>query len=92
MPGPRDALSAPRRFACAVGAVVLGALALRLFRLGANSFWVDEINVFSFVRSGNLLTDLRGRGGPFESPLHYVAVWLATFLPFGFETAARVPA
>ncbi len=69
-----------------------GALVLRLAWIGHNSFWIDEINVLSFVRSGHLLQEVRGRGGPFEPPLHYVAVWLSSFLPIGFEAAARVPA
>ena len=73
--------------------IVTVALGLRLLRLGTNSFWIDEINVASFVRSGHLLTDLQARGGPFEPPLHFISVWLSTrLLPFGFETAARVPA
>ena len=81
-----------RRFGWAVCAIVAGALVLRLAQIGHDSFWVDEINVLTFVRSGHLLTDVRARGGPFEPPLHYVAVWLASFLPIGFEAAARVPA
>ncbi len=73
--------------------VVAVALVLRLVHLGANSFWIDEINVASFVRSGHLLSDLRARGGPFEPPLHFASVWLATeVLPMSFEAAARVPA
>ena len=84
--------SPDRRFARAVALIVAAALVLRLTRIGTNSFWVDEINVLSFVRSGHLLSELRSRGGPFESPLHYVAVWAASYLPFGFETCARVPA
>ncbi len=61
-------------------------------QLGTDSLWVDEINVVSFVRSGHLLTHLRNQRGPFESPLHPVAVWMALRLPIDFETAARVPA
>ncbi len=68
------------------------ALVLRLYHLGAQSFWVDEISVASFVRSGHLLTALRDRGGPFEPPLHYLGVLAALQLPIGFETAARIPA
>lgn len=93
-PNPRGGREASRADAIFVGgaaAVVTVALALRIFRLGVDSFWVDEINVLSFARSGNLLTELRERGGPFELPLHYVAVWLTTKLPIGFETAARIP-
>lgn len=82
-----------RHFAAGAALVVAVALALRIYHLGANSFWIDEINVASFVRSGHLLTDLRARGGPFEPPLHFVSVWLATrLLPMPFEAAARVPA
>lgn len=72
-------------------AVVAIALGLRLAFLGAQSFWIDEISVTSFVRSGHLLSDLRDRGGPFEPPLHFLTVLAALQLPFGFETAARIP-
>jgi 4-amino-4-deoxy-L-arabinose transferase-like glycosyltransferase len=71
--------------------VVAVALALRLYGLGSQSFWIDEISVTSFVRSGHLLSDLRNRGGPFEPPLHFLAVLAAIQLPIGFETAARIP-
>src|SRR4249919_1830873 len=81
-----------QRYAIAVAVIVGVALALRLYDLGAQSFWVDEISVASFVRSGHLLTDLRDRGGPFEPPLHYLGVLAALQLPIGFETAARIPA
>ncbi len=90
LPAPPSSIA--RRDALAIVAVVLLAAAVRLFRLGEQSFWVDEINVLSFVRSGHLLTALRARGGPFELPLHYVAVWAASFLPLDFETSARLPA
>lgn len=83
---------ADRRYAGAVGAIVAVALILRFVQIGSNSFWIDEINVLSFVRSGHLLSGLRNQGGPFEPPLHYLAVWLAAFLPWGFETTARIPA
>jgi 4-amino-4-deoxy-L-arabinose transferase-like glycosyltransferase len=92
MPGARPSTPDARPFAYAVGAVVLLGLVLRLIQLGTDSLWVDEINVVSFVRSGHLLTHLRNQRGPFESPLHPVAVWMALHLPFDLETAARVPA
>ena len=79
-------------YALAVGAVVVVALALRLYHLGAQSFWIDEISVTKFVRSGHLLSDLRDRGGPFEPPLHFLSVFAALWLPIGLESAARVPA
>jgi mannosyltransferase len=81
-----------RRYAIAATVIVVVALALRLFHLGAQSFWADEISVASFVRSGHLFTALRDRGGPFEPPLHYLGVLAALQLPIGFETAARIPA
>jgi hypothetical protein len=71
--------------------VGLLALFLRCYALGSQSFWIDEISVTSFVRSGHVLSDLRSRGGPFEPPLHYLTVLAALHLPFGFETAARIP-
>ncbi len=48
--------------------------------------------MLSFVRSRNIFSELRTRGGPLEPPLHFVMVWFATKLPIGFETAARLPA
>lgn len=71
--------------------MVLVALFLRVYALGSQSFWIDEINVTTFVKSGHLFSDLRDRGGPFEPPLHYLSVLAALQLPFGFETAARIP-
>jgi 4-amino-4-deoxy-L-arabinose transferase-like glycosyltransferase len=70
---------------------VVVALFLRFYGLGSQSFWIDEINVASFVKSGHLFSDLRDRGGPYEPPLHYLTVLAALQLPFGFETAARIP-
>jgi 4-amino-4-deoxy-L-arabinose transferase-like glycosyltransferase len=72
-------------------AIVVVALFLRFYALGSQSFWIDEINVASFVKSGHLFSDLRDRGGPYEPPLHYLTVLAALQLPFGFETAARIP-
>jgi uncharacterized membrane protein len=72
-------------------AIVLGALVVRVAFLGRQSFWIDEISVTSFVRSGHLLSDLRDRGGPFEPPLHYLSVLAALQLPIDFETAGRIP-
>ena len=43
------------------------------------------------MKSGHLFSDLRDRGGPYEPPLHYLTVLAALQLPFGFETAARIP-
>ena len=84
--------AARRRFGVGVAVVLIIAAAFRFARLGTNSFWVDEISVLSFVRSNHFLDHLRTQGGPFEPPLHFVLVWLATRLPMGFETAARLPA
>lgn len=81
-----------RHFKLIACAIVAVAIAVRFTRLGANSFWVDEVSVLAFVRSRHFLADLRARGGPFEAPLHYALVWLATQLPIGFELAARIPA
>lgn len=78
-------------FVAGAAAIVVLALFLRFYRLGSQSFWIDEINVTSFVRSGHLFSDLRDRGGPYEPPLHYLTVLAALQLPFGFETAARIP-
>ncbi len=92
MSAPQGDLRSARHYKFAIIAILIVALGLRLFRIGANSFWVDEINVLSLVRSEHMLGDLRTSGGPFEPPLHYIAVWLATMLPIGFESAARIPA
>ena len=81
-----------RRYHLIAWVIIAVAIALRFTRLGTNSFWVDEVSVLGFVRSHQFLADLRARGGPFEAPLHYALVWLATQLPIGFESAARIPA
>ena len=78
-------------FVAGAGAIVVLALFLRFYGLGSQSFWIDEINVTSFVKSGHLFSDLRDRGGPYEPPLHFLTVLAALQLPLGFETAARVP-
>jgi 4-amino-4-deoxy-L-arabinose transferase-like glycosyltransferase len=78
-------------FVAGAAAIVVVALFLRFYGLGSQSFWIDEINVASFVKSGHLFSDLRDRGGPYEPPLHYLTVLAALQLPFGFETAARIP-
>jgi mannosyltransferase len=83
--------TAARRYAAVVAGIVAVALVVRLWQLGGQSFWIDEISVTSFVRSGRLLSDLRSRGGPAEPPFHFLLVWLALHLPIGFEAAARVP-
>ena len=73
-------------------AVVGFALCLRLFRLGAQSFWIDEINVTRLARSGHVFSAVRDVAGPFEPPLHFLVVLAALKLPVGLESAARVPA
>jgi uncharacterized membrane protein len=73
-------------------AVVWLGLGLRLFHLGTQSLWIDEINVTRMARSGHALSAIRDVGGPFEPPLHILAVVVALKLPFGFESAARIPA
>ena len=84
--------AAKRRFVVGAAVILAIAAAFRFLRLDANSFWVDEINVLSFVRSNHFFDHLRTEGGPFEPPLHFLLVKLATQLPMGFETAARLPA
>ena len=84
--------AARRRFVVGAAVILAIAAAFRLLRLDANSFWVDEINVLSFVRSNHFFDHLRTEGGPFEPPLHFLLVKLAIQLPMGFETAARLPA
>ncbi len=79
-----------RNLAAVLAILVLASIA-RLYHLGSQSFWVDEIGVTAVARSGHLFETLRRSGGPFEPPLSYVFVWAALKLPRGFETAARVP-
>ncbi len=73
-------------------AVVGISLCLRVFHLGTQSFWIDEINVTRLVRSGRVLSAVRDVDGPFEPPLHFLVVLVALKLPLGLESAARVPA
>jgi uncharacterized membrane protein len=87
-PGDRRS---PKWYVAGCAGLVALALVLRFIHLGSQSFWIDEISVTSFVRSGHIFSDLRNRGGPFEPPLHYLAVLAAIQLPIGFETAARIP-
>jgi 4-amino-4-deoxy-L-arabinose transferase-like glycosyltransferase len=90
-PTRADRRTARRWYVIGCLAIVAVALVLRFAFLGSQSFWIDEISVTSFVRSGHVLSDLRDRGGPFEPPLHFLGVLAALQLPIDFETAARVP-
>ena len=81
-----------RWYAATCVAVVGVALCLRFFHLGTQSLWVDEINVARLARSGHVLSAVRDVDGPFEPPLHFLVVLAALQLPFGLESAARVPA
>ena len=70
-----------------------GAAVLRFTHLGGDSFWIDEISVTALARDPGFPASLVRRGGPFEPPLSFLAVRLATALGTdgAFETAARVP-
>ena len=93
-----DVVTAPSRLSVrgwygATCVVAVGAaLFLRLFHLGTQSFWIDEINVTRLVRSGHVFSAVRDVAGPFEPPLHFLVVLAALKLPLGLESAARVPA
>jgi 4-amino-4-deoxy-L-arabinose transferase-like glycosyltransferase len=79
-----------RRARLAIAAIVLAALALRLARLGHESFWIDELNAVHLARSGGVLRAVRSFG-PFEPPLSHLLVAASLKLPFSAETAARLP-
>ncbi len=79
-----------RRARLAIVAIVLAALALRVARLGHESFWIDELNAVHLARSGGVLHAVRSFG-PFEPPLSHLLVAVSLKLPFGAETAARLP-
>jgi 4-amino-4-deoxy-L-arabinose transferase-like glycosyltransferase len=81
---------ATRQFRIASGGVLLVALVARLYQLGGQSFWVDEIGPVGVARSPQLLERVR-LAGPWEPPLSHVFVRLALALPLPFETAARFP-
>ncbi|HEX7521982.1 MAG TPA: glycosyltransferase family 39 protein [Acidimicrobiia bacterium] len=74
----------------AIVAIVLAALVLRVARLGHESFWIDELNAVHLARSGGVLHAVRSFG-PFEPPLSHLLVAASLKLPFGAETAARLP-
>ena len=85
-------MSVGRWYGATCLAVVGLALCLRLFHLATQSFWIDEINVTRLARSGNVFSAVRDVAGPFEPPLHFLVVLAALKLPFGLESAARLPA
>jgi hypothetical protein len=87
-------------FGPALAAVSVVGLALRLTRLGAQSFWIDEVLSFAWIgeidRNGpaSLLVNIHG-------PLHAAVLWLASRvstdeawlrLPSALAGAAAVPA
>jgi 4-amino-4-deoxy-L-arabinose transferase-like glycosyltransferase len=88
--GAIDGAVRDRRARLAIAAIVLAALALRLARLGHESFWIDELNAVHLARSGGVLHAVRSFG-PFEPPLSHLLVAVSLKLPFSAETAARLP-
>ena len=73
-------------------AVLVVATILRLWGLGSQSLWVDEVQSVSFANDGPVLSEVRERGGPLEPPLTHVLTEAALLLPVGVETAGRLPA
>ena len=73
-----------------VGILVV-ALAVRLWQLGQDSFWIDEISVVVSSRAGWVFASVRDRLGPWDPPASFLLTAASLHLPFGLETAARLP-
>lgn len=71
--------------------VVAVAAILRLWGLGADSFWIDEIRGVLGQRGLPLLDEVRQTFGPFDPPLSFVLYRLSALLPGSFEVTARLP-
>ncbi len=74
---PAVSTAAARRFVYGLLALSIVAFVLRCVRLGAQSFWIDEVLSYAWIGEidkfgfGTLLGDIHG-------PLHAVAIWLAS--------------
>lgn len=73
-----------------VGILVV-ALAVRLWQLGRDSFWIDEISVVVSSRAGWVFASVRDRLGPWDPPASFLLTAVSLHLPLGLETAARLP-
>ena len=83
--------SAGRVGVVALLVVLAVAGALRLWDLGGQSLWIDEIESVSFADDGFVLSELRERGGPLEPPASHVLTAVSLTAPLGIEAAGRLP-
>lgn len=74
----------------AIGLVLFGALLLRLYTLGSESFWLDEAIVWDRVKEGPL-SFLFDWDADTQGPVYPMFIWIWSKL-FGFsEVALRTP-
>lgn len=79
----------PRAYGLGLASIALAALALRLWRLGATGFWVDEI--YSVRLTEMAFAEMATRVPPDKPVLDYVLQWLVV-RPGAPEWVARLPA
>ncbi|MDZ7675905.1 MAG: glycosyltransferase family 39 protein [Acidimicrobiales bacterium] len=92
MPDARSSVRRVRDVDPTIVALVVLAAALRVFQLGHDSFWIDEIN--SVFRADGLpfLRSVRESFGPFDPPLGFAIEATARRIPgLSLEAAARLP-
>jgi hypothetical protein len=83
------AMSPSRRFTFGLALLTVAGCALRFTRLGAQSFWIDEVISFAWIQEirknglGSLLHDIHG-------PLHAFVLWCLSFAGTG-EAWMRAP-
>ncbi|HZR01273.1 MAG TPA: glycosyltransferase family 39 protein [Chloroflexota bacterium] len=75
----------------AIGALVLGAWAVRTYHLGAQSLWLDEGYTYDVARRGVRGMFVLLAGEDRHPPLHYVLVWAVMHLAGTSEYALRLP-
>ncbi|HSO27052.1 MAG TPA: glycosyltransferase family 39 protein, partial [Anaerolineales bacterium] len=75
-----------------LGVIVLAGFVLRLYQLGEDSFWIDEVGIINAVRQHGLGEALAAaRHHVMAMPLDYVVVWAwGKFTPL--DTWLRLPA
>ena len=75
-----------------LGAILVVALALRLYQLEASSFWIDELTQIRWSRLpfGRMLADVMG--GPGQAPLDYIVTHYVYYYIGRSEGILRLPA
>jgi hypothetical protein len=81
-----------RRPAVALAGATLAGIAVRLYRIGGPSFWLDETLTAWVARPASLVEALaRHREAIPGSPLYYVLAWAAARLSGPAECTLRIP-